>query len=95
MVEPEVAFAELSDMMTLAEEFLACIVERVLTERMAELRILERDIAALEKIKVPFPRITYEEAVALLQRKGESHVTGRRFWRRRGNSSFQKNLTVL
>jgi len=76
MVEPEVAFAELSDMMRLAEEFLVCVVERVLTERMAELRILERDIAALEKVKAPFPRITYEEAVSLLQRKGNSTALG-------------------
>lgn len=79
MVEPEVAFAELSDVMTLAEEFLAAIVERVVTERMAELRILERDIAALEKIKVPFPRITYEEAVALLQQKGNPTSLGEDF----------------
>ena len=76
MVEPEVAFAELSDMMALAEEFLASIVEQVLTERMAELRILERDIAALEKVKAPFPRITYEEGVSLLQKKGNPTALG-------------------
>ncbi|MET0514825.1 MAG: asparagine--tRNA ligase [Nitrospiraceae bacterium] len=76
MVEPEVAFAELADMMTLAEEFLASIVKQVLTERMAELHILERDIAALEKVQAPFPRITYEEAVALLQKKGNPTGSG-------------------
>ena len=76
MVEPEVAFAELSDMMALAEEFLASIVEQVLTKRMAELRILERDIAALEKVKAPFPRITYEEGVSLLQKKGNPTALG-------------------
>ena len=76
MVEPEVAFAELSDMMVLAEEFLASIVAQVLTERMAELRILERDIAALEKVKAPFPRITYEEGVSLLQKKGNPTALG-------------------
>ena len=76
MVEPEVAFAELSDMMALAEEFLASIVAQVLTERMAELRILERDIAALEKVKAPFPRITYEEGVSLLQKKGNPTALG-------------------
>jgi len=76
MVEPEVAFAELSDMMTLAEEFLTSIVERVLTERMAELRILERNIAPLEKVKAPFPRITYEEGVSLLQKKGNPTALG-------------------
>ena len=76
MVEPEVAFAELSDMMALAEEFLASIVTQVLTERMAELRILERDIAALEKVQAPFPRITYEEGVSLLQKKGNPTALG-------------------
>ncbi len=76
MVEPEVAFAELSDMMVLAEEFLASIVAQVLTERMAELRILERDIAALEKVKAPFPRITYEEGVSLLEKKGNPTALG-------------------
>ena len=76
MVEPEVAFAVLSDMMALAEEFLAFIVTQVLTERMAELRILERDIAALEKVKAPFPKITYEEGVFLLQKKGNPTVLG-------------------
>ena len=77
MVEPEVAFAEkLSDMMVLAEEFLTSIVAQVLTERMAELRILERDIAALEKVKAPFPRITYEEGVSLLEKKGNPTALG-------------------
>ena len=76
MVEPEVAFAELSDMMVLAEEFLASIVAQVLTERMAELRILERDIAALEKVEAPFPRITYEEGVSLLEKKGNPTALG-------------------
>ncbi|MDE3019443.1 MAG: asparagine--tRNA ligase [Nitrospirota bacterium] len=70
MVEPEVAYAELADMMDLAEAFLSYIVERVLATRRAELAVLERDVAKLERIKAPFPRITYEEAVARLQQKG-------------------------
>ncbi|MBM4122484.1 MAG: asparagine--tRNA ligase [Nitrospira sp.] len=70
MVEPEVAFAELPDMMDLAEAFLSYIVERVLTARRAELAVLERDVAKLERVTPPFPRITYEEAVARLQQKG-------------------------
>ena len=70
MVEPEVAFAELPDMMTLAEEFLSFIVQRVLAGRRAELAILERDITKLERIVAPFPRITYHDAVELLQKKG-------------------------
>ncbi len=70
MVEPEVAFAELGDMMDLAEGLLTFVVDRVLDRRKTELAALERDIAKLACVKPPFPRITYEEAVALLQKKG-------------------------
>jgi asparaginyl-tRNA synthetase len=70
MVEPEVAYAELADMMNLAEEFLGFIVERVLAGRRPELAVLERDVSKLERVKPPFPRITYEEAIARLQQKG-------------------------
>ena len=70
MVEPEVAFAQLADMMELAEQFLAHIVEAVLRTRRAELKLLERDVAKLERVTAPFPRITYEEAIDTLQRKG-------------------------
>src|SRR5689334_10776530 len=70
MVEPEVAFAQLKDMMDLAEQFLSCIVERVVSGRKQELAVLERDVSKLERIKPPFPRITYEDAVSLLQQKG-------------------------
>jgi asparaginyl-tRNA synthetase len=70
MVEPEVAFAELADMMELAEAFLSHIVERVLTVRKDDLSVLERDLSKLERVTSPFPRMTYEEAVSLLQKKG-------------------------
>ncbi|MEX5214826.1 MAG: asparagine--tRNA ligase [Nitrospiraceae bacterium] len=70
MVEPEVAWAELADMMDLAEEFICSIVERVLENRRADLQVVERDVAKLERIRRPFPRMTYHEAVAALQRKG-------------------------
>ena len=70
MVEPEMAFAGLDDDMDLAERFLAHIVGRVLERRTAELRILERDLAKLERVQPPFPRITYAEAIERLQRKG-------------------------
>lgn len=76
MVEPEVAFAELPDMMDLAEQFLSHIVAAVLKTRRAELQLLERDIAKLERVTTPFPRITYEEAIDMLQRKGLSAKLG-------------------
>ncbi|HTL62606.1 MAG TPA: asparagine--tRNA ligase [Nitrospira sp.] len=69
MVEPEVAFAQLDDIMELAEQFLSFIVQRVLETRTRELSVLERDVTKLEAIKPPFPRLTYEEAISLLQKK--------------------------
>ena len=70
MVEPEVAFAHLEDAMALGEEMVAFIVGRVLQKRRPELQLLERNIENLEKIKLPFPRMTYDEAVKILQSKG-------------------------
>jgi asparaginyl-tRNA synthetase len=69
MVEPEVAFAQLEDVMELAEQFLSFIIERVLETRKHELSVLERDVTKLESIKPPFPRLTYDEAIGLLQKK--------------------------
>src|SRR5437762_12785874 len=62
MVEPELAYAELDDIMNLAEEFITFIVQRVLENRRAELTELERDISKLEKIAPPFPRLQYDDA---------------------------------
>jgi asparaginyl-tRNA synthetase len=70
MIEPEVAFATLEDAMDLAEGLISFIVERVLTNRRAELQTLERDAAPLESISRPFPRISYDEAVGRLQASG-------------------------
>ncbi|WP_437792616.1 asparagine--tRNA ligase [Sorangium sp. So ce693] len=66
MVEPEVAFMDLAGDMDLAEDFLCFIVERVLERRRPELAVLERDVGKLEAVKKPFPRIRYDEAVAIL-----------------------------
>ena len=63
MVEPEVAFCDLDDLMELEEQFVTYIVKTVLKERGAELELLERDLTALEKIEAPFPRISYDEAI--------------------------------
>ena len=73
MVEPEVAYAELDDIMELAENFISFIVDRCLTRRRAELDAIGRDIAKLENIKAPFPRVSYDDAVKLLQ---EGHAKG-------------------
>ena len=70
MCEPEVAFADLNDDMNLAEEMIEYIVQTVLKERAEELKILERDISKLEKVVRPFPRISYDEAVEILKKKG-------------------------
>jgi len=76
MVEPEVAFATLEDIIDLAEDLILFILERVLTKRKAELETLERNTAPLEKIKKPFSRLTYDETVALLQTKGSKMSYG-------------------
>jgi asparaginyl-tRNA synthetase len=70
MVEPEVAFMDLDGDMRLAEDFLAFIVQRVLETRRPELAVLERDTSFLERVKTPFPRITYHEAIRILQENG-------------------------
>ncbi len=70
MVEPEVAFARLEDVMTLGEELVAFIVARVLAKRRPELATLERNIENLEKVIPPFPRLSYDDAVKILQGKG-------------------------
>ena len=70
MVEPEIAYAELPDIMENAERFVSYIVERVLEERKEELKTLERDISKLEHVSPPFPKISYTEAVEILKKKG-------------------------
>jgi asparaginyl-tRNA synthetase len=70
MVEPEVAFLDLQGDIDLAEDFLSYVVQRVLAQRRPELQILERDLAPLERVQKPFPRITYKEAADLLAQKG-------------------------
>ena len=72
MVEPEVAFAELQEVMELAEAFLVMIVQRVLEKRQEELKVLERDVSKLEAIIPPFPRATYREAIDQLQKGGSA-----------------------
>ncbi|MFQ5702026.1 MAG: asparagine--tRNA ligase [Acidobacteriota bacterium] len=70
MVEPEVAFLELPGLLELAEEFIVYLLARVLDRRREELKVLERDVTKLEAVSRPFPRMTYDEAVAALGEKG-------------------------
>lgn len=79
MVEPEMAFYDLDDDMDLAEEFLEYIVQTVIAERREDLEILERDISKLENVKRPFPRISYDEAVEILRKKGVEFEWGNDF----------------
>lgn len=76
MVEPEAAFYDLNDDMDLAEEFLEYIVQSVLKDRREELKTLERNIAFLERVRRPLPRITYDDAVEILKSKGVSFEWG-------------------
>src|SRR5438270_7777393 len=73
MVEPEVAYGTLDDIMELAEGLISFIVKRCLDRRRVDLQTIGRDVSKLEKIVPPFPRITYDEAVKLLQ---EGHAKG-------------------
>ncbi len=73
MVEPEIAYATLDDLMQLAEDFISFLVKRCLDRRASDLQIIGRDTSKLAKIEAPFARITYDEAVKLLQ---EGHAKG-------------------
>src|SRR5688572_2007569 len=73
MVEPEMAYATLDDVMVLSERMLSFIAARVLESRGEELKVLERDTSKLESIVAPFPRLHYDDAVKLLE---EGHAAG-------------------
>jgi asparaginyl-tRNA synthetase len=70
MVEPEVAYATLDDVIELAEGLVVHVVSRVLDRRQKELKVLDRNTSKLETVKAPFPRISYDEAAKLLVEKG-------------------------
>ena len=73
MVEPEIAYAQLDDLMDLAEGLISFVVKRCLDRRRADLQAIGRDISKLEKIEAPFPRISYDDAMKNLQ---EGHTKG-------------------
>ncbi len=70
MVEPEAAWMELPGLLELEQGFVSYIVQTVLEKRKAELEVLERDVTKLEKVLAPFPRITYDEALDILNKSG-------------------------
>jgi asparaginyl-tRNA synthetase len=70
MVEPEMAYATLEDVKQVGEELITYVVSQVLEHRRPELQALERDVSKLETIQPPFPRMSYDDAVKTLQKKG-------------------------
>jgi len=79
MVEPEIAFAVLEDVIQLSEDLIVSILSRILDKCKTELDVLERDTGPLESVKKPFPRIAYEEAVKRLNEKGSKMKWGEDF----------------
>jgi asparaginyl-tRNA synthetase len=76
MIEPEAAYLDLEGCIQLAEGLVAFVVGRILERRGAELRVLERDLVPLERVRPPFPRITYDEAVERLRAAGHAIAWG-------------------
>ncbi len=76
MVEPEMAYASLDDVMDLAEDFLCHVVQRALEQCGEELKVLERDPKPLESVRKPFPRVQYDDAVKMLQEMGHPFPWG-------------------
>jgi asparaginyl-tRNA synthetase len=70
MVEPEMAWADLEECMRVEEELVSYVVQRALKNRAKELKTLQRDTTLLEKVEPPFPRITYDTAVEILNKDG-------------------------
>jgi asparaginyl-tRNA synthetase len=76
MVEPEMAFYDLDASLALQERFVSHIVQTVLARHGDDLKTLERDVSKLEKVEPPFPRISYDEAIATLKQHGEELAWG-------------------
>lgn len=76
MVEPEVAFNDLYDNMELAEQFVEYIVQRTIKNKAEELRVLERNLEPLQKVKGPFPRVHYDEAAAMIKKERPEFIVG-------------------
>ncbi|MEW6228819.1 MAG: asparagine--tRNA ligase [Bacillota bacterium] len=79
MIEPEMAWVDLDGNVRLQEDLVSYVVQRVLEKRAGELAVLQRDTSKLEKVRPPFPRITYDEAVDVLRRHGVEFEWGNDF----------------
>jgi asparaginyl-tRNA synthetase len=74
MIEPEMAFVEHEESLEIQEQYVSFVVASVLENCKLELKVLERDTSKLEKIKAPFPRISYDDAIELLKEKGFTDI---------------------
>ena len=70
MVEPEIAFCDIEEDIQWAEDLLVYIVKQVLENCIDQLKVLDRDVSALEKSISPFPRISYTECIEILKKDG-------------------------
>ena len=95
MVEPEVAYLQLDGLMELAEQFITFIVKRCLERRRPELETIGRDIAKLEKVETPFPRVMYDEAVKMLQEGARQGAGGKPLRVRRRSRLARRDLSLV
>ncbi len=72
MLEPEIAFCDLEQLMQVQEQLISYVIQRILVENAMELQLLERDLTHLERVQPPFPRIHYDDAVALINQAAEA-----------------------
>ena len=79
MVEPEMAFAHLTDAFAVAERLICFVVGRVLETRQEEFKTLERNVSALENVRPPFPWLHYDDAIKLVRSKGSETQWGSDF----------------
>jgi len=94
MVEPEIAYIDLDGLLEVAEQFIYAIVQAVLNDRRAELEILERDLAPLEKIQLPFARLSYSESVDLLHsNRAKEHLQKQLDDKQRKVSELENSIT--
>jgi asparaginyl-tRNA synthetase len=88
MIEPEVAFMEFDGLLELAEEFVSWVVARVVERSREQLEFLKRDVAKLEQVRPPFPRLTYDEAADILtsnEAQDEMRAAGAPLFKRGGD----------